>query len=348
MDLLEVQNRDAVRVDFERLSSHYKFLPPIIMMLTTSKLFFLLLCNIVWVVVIVKAGRAAATYHKYFDQTRRNYENTMANVNPAFDNLRDEQKPQDYSSIQDVPISSTTTQAQDAAELRYNDTTRLQTSAYPYQIGNNNVNNKIQQQPSIMEEPPKYRNQRPSSLIVAAPYPERPLSQQRNDMDRDVENRFSRYQESNGNIVKTVEPLKYDDIPEQQQSNVRVRVLPSTVVQFNRTQSDSKPKPIPPPKPQNRYSMQPQANESPVLYRPERNNINNPKVDRSSSSMRAPDELRSQLPWSYFKPRDETPRRAFTQLSEGEETPNVPVPDYTLHYGRKTRGNLSDSDHQRY
>jgi hypothetical protein len=236
-----------------------------------------------------------------------------------------------------------------AAESRYNDTTRVQ-QAFVYSSP----------QPSNQPN----RVQRPNSLILPTQqqHPERPPSQQShqyrnnnnnaNDIDREIESRLSRYQENTGNAVKTVEPLKYEDVPEQQQSNFRVRVLPSTAPpsQMNRSQSEIKQqKPMPPPKPQyNRNSVQVASNESPVLYRPDR--VNSARVERTSSSMRAPDELRSQLPWSYFKPRDEAPKKAFTHLEEDEELPNVPVPDYTLHYGRKTRSNLSDSNanHQRY
>jgi hypothetical protein len=225
----------------------------------------------------------------------------------------------------------------------------------------------MQKQQSV-EDQSNYKIQRPNTLVI----PDRPPSRQqqqhqqqnyRIEPDREVDSRLSRYQESNGNVIKTVEPL--NDIPEQQQSNTRVRVLPpieqvnrplnETKPQMNRSHSEMKQKPLPPPKPQmNRYSMQPAGNESPVLYRPDK--VSNAKVDRNSSSIRAPDELRSQLPWSYFKPREDAPppRRAFNSLDENEESPRVPVPDYTLHYGRRERSKLGDSDgdgswnHQRY
>lgn len=56
-----------------------------------------------------------------------------------------------------------------------------------------------------------------------------------------------------------------------------------------------------------------------------------------------PAELRGQLPWSYFKSRDDVsgPRKTFTQLREDEDAPPVPVPDYTLHFPKKDRPRTS-------
>lgn len=49
-----------------------------------------------------------------------------------------------------------------------------------------------------------------------------------------------------------------------------------------------------------------------------------------------PDELRSQLPWSYFQDRDEMTRPQ-KQRSDEADLPPVPVPDYTLHFPKKER-----------
>lgn len=58
-----------------------------------------------------------------------------------------------------------------------------------------------------------------------------------------------------------------------------------------------------------------------------------------SSVVKSTDELRSQLPWSYFKSREDIsgPRKTFQNLRVDEDLPPVPVPDYTLHFPRKDR-----------
>lgn len=348
MNILQVQNADATLATFEKISAYYRFLPPIIMLITTVKIGVLFITNIVWIVAITKAGWTASTYHKYLDKTIRNYENTMAGVNPAFEGLRDDVVAQkqherqmeyisDQSSVHEVQSTSS---VQDSAENRYQDTTQMQVYAYPYQMSRNDSKppppKRPAPQPSApVEEHPQnpYKIKRPTTLVI----PER--QSQRTSQEREIDNRLSRYNETSGS---SGHQPKLDDISEKQQSNTRVLVLPP-ITEANR---NSLNKPVPPPKPQsNRFSVQPTGPESPVLYRPER--TNSTRVERTSSSARsAPEELRSQLPWSYFKPREETPRKALSHVEEDENVPVVPEPDY---YGNRTRSNLSDSGNvQRY
>lgn len=66
----------------------------------------------------------------------------------------------------------------------------------------------------------------------------------------------------------------------------------------------------------------------------------------SRQTISPPDELRSQLPWSYIQSWEEVkgPKKAFNELRDDEELPPVPVPDYTLHFPKKDRPSTSDID----
>jgi hypothetical protein len=324
MEILEIQNVSEMRSNFERIPGHVKLLPSIMMLVVAAKLFFFFISNVVYVVVITRAGWSASTYHKYLDQTRRNYESTMSRTNPGFEGSENnlQKQPMGYATSQSPQPSANA--PSEVAETRYNDTSRTQQIVYPYAM-----------QPRKEED---FKIQRPAEQRTS------PLRNVNNE--KDIDQRFSQYPDSNGNGPQTP-----TDVPEQQRhSNTRVKVLPSVP----RSQSELKKRPVPPPKPQNnRYSMQPAPQEAEVNYRnPSR--TSSAKVDRSSSQLNAPDELRSQLPWSYFKPRDDVPKKAFNNLEEADELPAVPIPDYTLHFPPKRRVNLSDSDnsdswtHQRY
>lgn len=57
----------------------------------------------------------------------------------------------------------------------------------------------------------------------------------------------------------------------------------------------------------------------------------------SASVQYTGEELRSQLPWSYFgAPTDVIkPKKSFVELRDDEDLPPVPVPDYTMNISRK-------------
>lgn len=61
------------------------------------------------------------------------------------------------------------------------------------------------------------------------------------------------------------------------------------------------------------------------------------------------DELRSQLPWSYFDARSDVikPKKSFNELRDDEDLPPVPVPDYTIQLPRKDRHDRHDR-HERH
>jgi len=60
----------------------------------------------------------------------------------------------------------------------------------------------------------------------------------------------------------------------------------------------------------------------------------------SPTASQPPTELRNQLPWSYFGPRNapNIPKPIQESVTEEDlEKPPVPVPDYTLHFGKTAR-----------
>jgi len=87
--------------------------------------------------------------------------------------------------------------------------------------------------------------------------------------------------------------------------------------------------PVPP------KNLQRQSASPDEVDRPQDQNSN-----ASRPSSLPPEELRGQLPWSYFGPRKTQIKPTPIQESMDEdemERPPVPVPDYTLHFGKSDR-----------
>lgn len=348
MDLLEIGNPDQVRVVMNNLPLTTQLLPTITMFLITSKGFIFFIMDVVMIAIIIRAGWSAATYHKYVDDTIRHYSSNMSRTNPGFENSQTDIGPdkQQMKEIEyqtaDVP-SPKPASIQNHTPSRYNDTS-VQAFVYPDRNAYKVENRPEEKQNSVP---------RPSSLALASRLNDRPPSQQSGNgqQDRDIDSRLSHYTTSNGSVIRSVEPLKDENISDRQQQQTRVRVLPMVAeinrnsnAEVNRSASEVKQRPKVPPKPQNpnRNSMQPWLNDGRRTERQDSQN-SGAKVDRTSS-VNTNDELRSQMPWSYFKPRDDVPKKAFTELDEGEDLPPVPIPDYTLHFPKSKRMNLNDSD----
>lgn len=346
MELLQIGNPMVIGSVLEQLSAQWRFLPPIVMFLVTSKGFVFLIMDIVFITLITKAGWSASTYHKYVDDTVRHYSSNMSRANPAFEDSQTEVVAQKQHNKQLEYMNDQVTEEvavgneQPETPDRYNDTSRntnVNAFVYPDRIYNNNRQQQEEKQSAIP---------RPSSLALSSKLNDRTTSQQSSQPsnDRDIESRLSHYTASNGSVIRSTEPLKDENISERQQQQTRIRVLPA-VAEINRRSSEVKQRPKVPPKPHNpnRVSMQPWNVEERSNDQPESRN-SGAKVDRTSSTHRAPEELRGQLPWSYFKARDDVPKKAFTELTEEEDLPAVPVPDYTLHFPKNRRQNMSDSE----
>lgn len=346
MELLEVQNPAAVEQDFDLISPQWKFLPPLIMFMTTAKFFVFFIMDLVMITLIARAGWAASNYHKYVEDTIRQYSSNMSRANPAFEdsqinivaqkqNTKQLEYMHDQSSVHEVaPRTAAAAAAPPETPNRYNDTA-IQPFVYPDRDFYNG-----------RQDDKQHSIPRPTTLALASKSSDRQPAQQHNgngqqqNTDREIESRLSHFTTSDGNVVRSVEPLKDENVSERQQQHTRVRVLPA-VAEINRSSSEIKQRPPVPPKPYNpnRISMQPSINDDRLERSDSRNSA--AKIDRTSSMN---NELRGQLPWSYFKARDDIPKKSFNELDENEEIPPVPIPDYTLHFPKTKRTNLSDSD----
>lgn len=336
MEHLEVQNPQQVGGAFEQISAQYRMLPVVFMFLATSKVFIFLIVDIIIITLITRAGWAASSYHQYVDDTVRMYSRNMSRANPAFESSQNDlaAKKQEtrqmefiaeQASIQELPVAAASAPSQEPTPNRYHDTA-IQAFVYP---DSNNYRREQRQQQA----------QRPTSLALTSKHNDRPEVDMR-DLEREIENRMSQYTSTNGSVIRSVEPLKDEQVVVRRPQQ-GVRVFPPGG-EVNRNSSSAKQRPPVPPKPYNpnRVSKQPSIAEE--RRADSRNSA--AKVDRNSS-MVGPEELRGQLPWSYFKARDDVPKKAFTELKEDEELPAVPVPDYTLHFPKTKRTRLSsDSD----
>lgn len=80
--------------------------------------------------------------------------------------------------------------------------------------------------------------------------------------------------------------------------------------------------------------QQQQQHQQHPQYMRQHQQIREEEPQARTSYQTPPDELRSQLPWSYFQDRDEMTRPQ-KKRHDDELLPPVPVPDYTLHFAKK-------------
>lgn len=85
----------------------------------------------------------------------------------------------------------------------------------------------------------------------------------------------------------------------------------------------------------------PNTNKSSLLKKLSDSSYVKPEVyddhHHSASVQYTGEELRSQLPWSYFGASKDVikPKKSFLELRDDEDLPPVPVPDYTMNISRK-------------
>lgn len=376
MTLLEVENpNNLVRAAFDQIEGTTKFYATFILVLTTSKIFIFFIMDMVLVVMITKAGWAAATFHEFVDD--RYQRNIVSQTNAGFENSQS-LPTTPKSQNNGIRAATAPTPEQNSPSSRYDDPSKeSEMPAFNYNdIFNNSEARKDEKVSKFIP--------RPSTLAIA--YSER-ASKQDNTTEREVESRMNNYRKSTpapvapavqrraespqrdydkeideifeNTINSPVQRPKSLDRPwdedrqlPDKQRQIKVRVLPPVFDIPKRNSSHLKQRPLPPPKPKPERQGQPTwlvEEERRVRERSESRSSSQYDgnggrgVERSSSS--AQGELRSQLPWSYFKARDDVPKqRVFKELEDDEDLPPVPVPDYTLHFGQTKRAPIDDSD----
>ena len=309
MRILEVVNMEETKPNFEQLAFSLRYVPPIAMFLVTSKLFFFLICNIVWAVTIV---------HTTFSEKEKSHESNpktngdaagMANDNPAFENDSDEKM-----SRHEVMSNK---EYDGLSEKRYNDTAREKDFVYPHQLYATSTKQQKKKKDDDDDEvfdddSIDFKIQRP--VLTASYYNNsRKLQEFPNGTyDSDIEDRLNRFNKNNGN-------LEYDEIsPNISYKEMKIRPTPPP--KPNRLEFHSRPS--------SSYYLNSTGHEDLVLYRPD-SGLSESKVDRLSGHVRTPQELRSQLPWSYFNTGDEVPKHALVHTDDSE-IPGTPLPDYDV------------------
>lgn len=327
MTFLQVGNRDIVRPFLEEIQVHMFALPPLMMFFVTAKGFIFLILSLIVIIAISSSGWKASNFTNY-DSDSDKYQKS-AKTNFGFEDVDQDNSTPTFNemmfagrentatlpyvsfstvryfkfrlsiSIKFIDLKDEPHELSPREEDRYQDTTK---QVFPY-------TNKYNSQQRSVSPIGASMNTRSSENVVNRNTP-------KNYQNRDIEDRLSSYQQSDGETKKTIEPRnKYSK-----------DVYPSVIaIETNRNTHENRQKPYIPPKPSNRNSTQPVA----TVERTDSRNSN-----RSDPA----DVLRGQMPWSYFKSSKDAPKKVFTHVVE------EPVPDYPMFPRPKLTSNSDDQD----
>ncbi|XP_055688589.1 uncharacterized protein LOC129793064 [Lutzomyia longipalpis] len=137
--------------------------------------------------------------------------------------------------------------------------------------------------------------------------------------------------ESDGSLSSRASPSRSHDSLENNRDSTYMGYARIPPVDTKRTPKVEEPNPI--------VLRHTKPTHGGSLNRDEKPAVRKTYSDANRFSQQAPpEELRSQLPWSYFQSRHEVKRpRKIQEHSSDEIPPPVPVPDYTLHFPKKGR-----------
>uniref|UniRef100_A0A1L8D9T8 Uncharacterized protein n=1 Tax=Nyssomyia neivai TaxID=330878 RepID=A0A1L8D9T8_9DIPT len=135
--------------------------------------------------------------------------------------------------------------------------------------------------------------------------------------------------ESDGSLSSRASPSRSNESPENTRDSMYVgyaKIAPSDIRRQQRAEE------------QNPINLR-HTKHGGSMYREEQPQVKKTYSDANRFSQQVPpEELRSQLPWSYFQSRHEVKRPRKNQENNSDEIPPpVPVPDYTLHFPKKGR-----------
>lgn len=340
LDFLQIGNAQEI-IDLAGNFSAPVYLPSLLMMITAARAFVIWGFNIAIIVLVIRFGsRIGNNIPKSVqkNQSPRPYEygrdvnrdspyaqgNGMYPMSVATQNNNE----QPYGLVHRHPPTAATTTANN--NINYNNNNNNygnNNNGYNHNQGNNENMPRIVPA-AVMQSSPSQRNPNGYPQNDNRAYPVKRTTQPNN-----INQNSPRNSQNDSRAYPVKRTAQSDNMNQNSPSTPR-----SSAVQAGRVSSPdrrSKTPPETPPKPILKVK------NSQIDQRLPDNSSD--RSDRNSSQI-PPDELRSQLPWSYTSNPEELskPRRNFVALREDEDLPPVPVPDYTLHFPKNVRPGIDN------